>query len=109
VPRIADIPQPTVAGVGAVANGKLLVFGGDDGSLYARQFELKDRHPGFSKITYQFDPRTRRWSRFGVMPYSLATTGLAIWNHQFVIAGGEVRPGHRSALVMAGHLSTGGS
>jgi N-acetylneuraminic acid mutarotase len=107
--RIADVPQPTVAGVGAVVNGKLLVFGGDDGKLYARQFKLKGRHPGFSKIIYLFDPHTRTWSRLGVMPHSLATTGLATWNHQFVIAGGEVRPGHRSALVMAGHISIGGS
>lgn len=45
--RIADVPQSAVAGVGSVTEGKLLVFGGDDGSNYARQFELKYRHPGF--------------------------------------------------------------
>lgn len=102
---IADIPQPVVGGLGIAADHKLLVFGGDDGRDYARQFELKDRHPGFSKIIYQFDLRSRSWSRLGMMPHSLATTGLAMWQGQVVIAGGEDRPGHRSALVMAGRIS----
>ena len=35
------------------------------------------------------------------MPYALVTTGLAIWDDQIVIAGGEDRPSHRSAHVMA--------
>ena len=106
--NIASLPQPTGGGLGAVVEGMLLVFGGNDGSLAAREYEDKEHHPGFSKIIYQFDPTTRRWSIAGQMPYSLVTTGLAIWDDQVVIAGGEDRPRHRSAHVMAGHISQGG-
>jgi len=106
--KIADVPQPSVAGVAAPTDNKLLVFGGDDGSLYMKQFEIKDRHPGYSRAIYEFDPTTGRWSTAGHMPASLVTTGLAVWNQQFVIAGGEDRPGHRSPRVLAGQFSTGG-
>ena len=90
--NIASLPHPTGGGLGAVAEGKLLVFGGSDGSLAAREYELRDRHPGFSKIIHQFDPKAGRWSMAGGMPYALVTTGLAIRDNQFVIAGGEDRP-----------------
>lgn len=35
------------------------------------------------------------------MLYALVTTGLATWENQLVVAGGEDRPSHRSAHVMA--------
>jgi N-acetylneuraminic acid mutarotase len=105
---MASLPQPTGGGLGAVVGGKLLVFGGNDGSLADHEYEIRDRHPGFSKIIYEFDPETSRWSIAGQMPYALVTTGLAIWDNQLVIAGGEDRPSHRSAHVMAGRISKGG-
>ena len=90
------------------AQGKILVCGGNDGSLADREYEIRDRHHGFSKIIYEFDPETSRWLVAARMPYALVTTGLAIWDNQLVIAGGEDRPGHRSAQVMAGRISKGG-
>lgn len=105
---ITSLPQPTGGGEGAVVDGKILVLGGNDGSLADHEYEIKDRHPGFSKLIYQFDPETSRWSIAGQMPYALVTTGLAIWDQQLVIAGGEDRPSHRSAHVMAGRISKGG-
>jgi len=84
--------------------GKILVLGGNDGSLADHEYDIRDRHPGFSKTMYGFDPETQRWSITGQMPYALVTTGLAIWNDQLVIADGEDRPSHRSAHVMAGRI-----
>jgi N-acetylneuraminate epimerase len=98
---IANLSRPTAGGLGAFVGGKILVLGGNDGSLADHEYEIRDRHPGFSKTMYGFDPETQRWSIVGQMPYALVTTGLAIWDHQLVIAGGEDRPSHRSAHVMA--------
>lgn len=106
--KITRLPQPTTGGLGAEAKGKLMVFGGDDGSLADRIYEIKENHPGFSKAAYCYDLQTQEWRTMGTMPYSLVTTGLARWGDELVIAGGEDRPAHRSATVIAGHvLDTG--
>ncbi len=98
---LANPPQPTAGGLGAVMKGKLLLLGGNDGSLAAKEYEIRDRHPGFSKMVLQYDPETGHWSSTGEMPYALVTTGLATWENELVVAGGEDRPSHRSARVMA--------
>jgi N-acetylneuraminate epimerase len=92
------------AGVAIAWGKKILVFGGNDGALADREFELKDKHPGFRKDVLAFDPQTLKWSKAGEMPFSLVTTGIAAWGKEWVIAGGEARPAHRSAKVIAGHF-----
>ncbi len=81
-----------------------MIFGGNDGEFADREYELRDRHPRFSKDVLAFEPATLKWSKIGTVPYSLVTTGIAAWGDEFVIAGGEERPAHRSAKVVAGHL-----
>jgi N-acetylneuraminic acid mutarotase len=102
--QIESLPHPMAGGLGAEAQGKLLVFGGNDGSLADHEFEIKERHPGFSKVVYQYDPQTRAWRPFGSIPHSLVTTGLVRWGDEFVIAGGEDHPAHRSAAVIAARI-----
>jgi N-acetylneuraminate epimerase len=102
--RLPDLPHPLQAGLALGWKGRILVFGGNDGSLADREFELKDRHPGFRREVLAFDPKTRQWSKIGEMPLSLVTTGIAVWGDELVIAGGEARPAHRSAKVIGGHL-----
>lgn len=104
---IASPPQSTAGGLATVVEGRVQVLGGNDGSLASHEYEVRDRHPGFSRTVFQFDPETKHWSAMGQMPYALVTTGLAVWDNQVVIAGGEDRPSHRSAHVMAGHISKG--
>jgi N-acetylneuraminic acid mutarotase len=79
----------------------VVVFSGDDGELAPRVQELGHRHPGFSREILTYDPRTDRWSRAGSLPVSLVTTNAVRWNDRWVIPGGEDRPGHRSATVLA--------
>jgi len=102
--KLPGLGSAVQAGVAIAWGGKILVSGGNDGALADREFELKDKHPGFSKDVLAFDPHTLTWSRVGEMPHSLVTTGIAAWGKEWVIAGGEVRPAHRSAKVIAGHF-----
>lgn len=107
--KLADLPHPSQAGYAIGHEGDLLLLGGNDGSLAGREAELKDRHPGFSRAVYRYAARTGRWARAGEMPASLVTSGIVPWNNQYVIAGGEDRPGHRSARVIAFRLEKGKS
>jgi N-acetylneuraminic acid mutarotase len=97
--RLPDTPSP-VAGAPSVcdASGSLVVFGGDNGSLATQILSLKDKHPGFSLKVLRFDST---WATISQLPLSLVTTGATYWEGQYVIAGGENKPGHRSNRVIA--------
>lgn len=100
--RLPDMPREAQAGVAACDGGSFQVFGGSDGTLSE---ELREKHPGFRRDILQFDPHTRTWREVGQIPASLVTTGIARWRGEYVIAGGEDRPGHRSATVVAARFS----
>jgi sialidase-1 len=105
--RIADLPKPLVAAP-IIADGvdTLFLFGGDDGANAAKAAELKDRHPGFRRDILALDTRTGRWSSVpGTLPLGLVTTNAIRWNDTIVIPGGEDRPGHRSAAVLAATIT----
>ncbi|HYH56193.1 MAG TPA: hypothetical protein VD772_06240, partial [Anseongella sp.] len=121
--RIADLPRPAVAAPNpAVHLGQahLLVFGGDDGSLFFRQQELKESHPGFSRDILAYHTVTDTWVAMGQVGMDKAagevqgpsgnqaqavhapvTTVTARWNGRIVIPSGEIRPGTRTAAVLA--------
>ncbi len=104
--RIADVPRPTVAAP-AIAYGPshILVFGGDDGENASRVWELKEKHPGFSRDILAYHTITDTWARMGTLPAGLVTTNAVHWRDAIVIPGGEDRPGHRSAEVLEGRRS----
>jgi N-acetylneuraminic acid mutarotase len=95
------LPRTSQAGLAAAVNGKLVVMGGSDGTLPE---ELRERHPGFRREVYVYDSKGDTWNKIGEMPASLVTTGITAWEGEFIIAGGEDRPGHRSPRVIAGRL-----
>jgi len=98
--RIADVPRPVVAAP-AIASGQshILVFSGDDGANAARVFELKDRHPGFSRDVLAYHTITDTWAKMGEMPLGQVTTAAVRWGGGVVIPSGEVRPGTRTPKV----------
>jgi N-acetylneuraminate epimerase len=102
--RLAPPPRPAQAAPGLEWNGKLFVFGGNDGSYAPREFEVREHHPGFAKDVLAFNIAANQWSVAGQVPVSLATTAVALRQGEFVIPGGEDRPAHRSAAVLAGRL-----
>ncbi len=75
--KLPGLESAVQAGVALAWKQQILVFGGNDGTLADREYELKDRHPGFRKDVLAFDPHQMKWSKAGEMPYSLVTTGIA--------------------------------
>jgi N-acetylneuraminic acid mutarotase len=102
--RLAPPPRPLQAAPALEWNGKLLIFGGNDGTSAPKEFEVREHHPGFSKDVLAYSIAANQWSIAGQLPVSLATTAVALRQGEFVIPGGEDRPAHRSAAVLAGRL-----
>lgn len=98
---IANLPHAVEGGYAMADDTGIYVFGGNDGKLADREFELKDNHPGFSREVLHYSPNLDKWSNAGEMPISLVTSGIAEWSGVWVIAGGEDHPADRSARVIA--------
>lgn len=97
---LPPVPHPVVAAPAtAWGQDRILVLGGDDGSLAPRVNELRERHPGFSRDALSLDVQTGKWSQVGGWPAGLVTTTAVRWDDRIVVAGGEDRPGHRSCQV----------
>ena len=96
--RLADLPRVSVAAPSPapVIDGRILIFGGDDGSQVALS---PTEHRGFPRDTLAYRVAENTWSRAGEVPFSLVTTALTTWREQIVVPGGEARPGVRSPRV----------
>ena len=127
--RLADIalpgekPRCVMAAPAAAVDGRILVFGGDDGGRFLRQEHLEravrgaagpaereplarqlaewcDGHPGFSRDILAYIVNTNTWTKAGELPAtSRLTTAAALWRGTIVIPTGEVRPGVRTPAV----------
>lgn len=103
--EIADLPTAvTAAPSPAVAYGPshLLVFGGDDGANADRVWELKDKHPGFSRDILAYHTITDTWAKMGRLPAGHVTTAAVQWSDSVVMPSGEIRPGTRTPKVFKG-------
>jgi hypothetical protein len=98
--RLPDLPAPVVAAPACCdANGRFLVFGGDDGALGDKAAELGPRHPGFRRTILRLEDGG--WREAGSLPESLVTSGAVSWLGSVVIPGGENLPGTRTARVLS--------
>jgi solute:Na+ symporter, SSS family len=103
--QLADLPRPAVAApfpAPATGASHLFVIGGDDGALL--DFESRSRHPGFPRSVFGYDTVTDTWAEFGSLPsgmHSPVTVPVVEWRGRFVIPSGEIRPGVRTAQVLA--------
>ena len=103
--RIADLPRATAAAPSpapAYGQSHLLVFGGDDGinpPPAGRVWELKDKHPGFSRDILAYHTITDTWTKMGMLPAGHVTTTAVRWGDSIIIPSGEIRPGVRTAAV----------
>lgn len=101
--RLADLPRPVVAAPSptATASGRVLVFGGDDGS----QLGLPPTtHPGFARSVLAYHAATDAWTDVDTLPFSLVTTTALVSGDRVIVPGGEVRPGVRSIEVWSGRF-----
>lgn len=121
--RIADLPHAIAAAPSpgyTTDADKLLVFGGDDGSLADQSSALQDKHPGFRKDILSYDADSDLWDTMGEVvtdkqpdpennpnasTWAPVTTSLVVWNGQVVLPMGEVRPGVRTNRVLMGTLN----
>ena len=93
-------PYPIMAGTAIGFNqSHIAILGGADGSLWGKEDELKDDHPGFPKKTYLYHTITNTWIESGVSEKNHVTTIPVKWNNALIIASGEIRPRVRSPKV----------
>lgn len=98
---VAAPPRPFVAAPTSTdGKNRVLVFGGDDGSLASQTAQLKDKHPGFSHDVLAYDTRRDTWTKISTIPVGLVTTNAFKMGRDIVIPGGEDRPGHRNPVVL---------
>ena len=86
---VAAAPSPM-----PVVNEKLLLLGGDDGTLV--NFQPIEKHPGFPGKILAFDGA---WTEAGRIPAPRATVPVVSWREKFIIPSGEARPGVRSPEI----------
>jgi SSS family solute:Na+ symporter len=103
----ADMPAGRMAGIGAVGDsGEIHILGGADGSLWDKAPALGNNHPGFPLESYQFTTRTEVWKSTGAMPANHVTTSALVWDGNFIIPSGEIRPRVRSPKIWAVEYSS---
>ncbi|QGJ70968.1 SSS sodium solute transporter [Planctomycetales bacterium 10988] len=96
----ADAPRCVMAGTGiGLGQSHLFIFGGADGSLFAKADDLKDEHPGFPKEALAFHTITNTWTTAGTMPINQVTTIPVKWEDKVILASGEIRPRVRTPQV----------
>lgn len=97
--RLQDLPIPLQSGAAACVNGEFHLFGGNDGSLAGRENELKENHPGFRHDVYRYNNHSAEWVKLGDLPVGVMSAAFSSYRGGVVIAGGEDRPGSRTAAV----------
>lgn len=97
--QLADLPRAAVAAPSPAifANGKFLIFSGDDGTK--TDFQPVSAHPGFPRDVLAFDPEKNSWSSGDEIPFSLATAPVVDWRNHVVVVNGEARPRQRTPDV----------
>lgn len=71
--------------------------------LLKEKNELVMHHQGFSTDVLLYDIKLNKWSKMGYLPVAgQVTTTTAIWDSNFIISSGEIRPGVRSPKILIG-------
>lgn len=123
------LPHVLSAGTGVAVGNKIILFGGDTGETFHKTEELifaiakeknEDRkkqltlekikvqsgHPGFCGTEWMYDSSTNRWSQAGCIPFDVPVTTVAVpWNHEVIIAGGEIRAGVRTPQILSAKIN----
>ncbi len=97
--RISDLPRSAVAAPSPAASigSKLIVYSGDDGVNVA--FNPINAHPGFPRDGLVYDVASDSWTVQDNGPFSRATASTVVWQNDYVVPSGEVRPRVRTPEV----------
>ena len=128
VKEISKLPKPLAAGTGLYKDGKIYVFGGDDGGTFSKveraiaeinlendpdikeqlivaKNKLQENHPGFSKVNWVYNLKSDSWLELQPMESESPVTTTAVFKeNQFFIPSGEVRAGVRTDQILVGQL-----
>ncbi|GAB5554242.1 MAG: sodium/solute symporter [Saprospiraceae bacterium] len=121
---------PLAAGTGiAVGANHILLFGGDDGTIFnkleqlgteinsasdtsslkkitAKRDAILKTHPGFSKDIWAFHTITQTWTKIDTLPTESQVTTTALkWGDQILIPSGEIAPCIRTPKIKSVMLS----
>jgi N-acetylneuraminic acid mutarotase len=89
---VAAAPSPAPAG-----NGAIFILGGDDGTQLGT---APEKHKGFSTAILQYDVLRQQWIEAGKVAQGNVTTPCTRWAEEWLVPGGEVRPGVRSPRIV---------
>ena len=102
---LADLPRPAAAGPAAVpwlAKAHEFVLVGGIWAEYLAAADKKPVYPGFSRDVLVYSPRENRWRSEPPLdsdvPGRLVAPCMEL-NGDWIIATGEIRPGHRTVAV----------
>ncbi|MEN6385342.1 MAG: sodium/solute symporter [Phycisphaerales bacterium] len=107
--KIADVPVPVSAAPSpAFTSGQshFIIAGGDTGTYAEKTMELKDKHPGFSRDIYGYHLITNTWSKIGNLKLGQVTAPAVVWNNNYTIISGEIRPGTRTPAICNASVDT---
>lgn len=121
----APLPYALSAATGiSYKNGKLLVFGGDQGTtfhqvettlaaIFTEEDEIKkqelirkkntllSQHPGFSKEILRYSLASNTWKATGKIPFNTPVTTVAVkYGNCVMIPSGEIKAGVRSPYIL---------
>lgn len=123
------LPYALSAGTGAVVNGNIILFGGDQGATFHKTEELifaiaKERdeskkrymmmekmkvqsgHPGFCGSELAYNVNKNKWQQVGCIPFEVPVTTVAVpWKNEVIIAGGEIRAGVRTPQIISAKIN----
>ncbi|MBS1627372.1 MAG: hypothetical protein JSR09_10210 [Bacteroidetes bacterium] len=124
----SDSSHLSAGNIVSLNNENIIIIGGDDGKtfskiekfnmligqetneskkaeLVAQKMELINNHKGFSKKVFLYNIHTQQCLPLSDLPFSPVTTNAVKWNDEIFIAGGEIKPGERTNLVLCGKIT----
>ena len=117
----------SAATVFAYGDKEIIIAGGDDGKIFSQieqlnsltnfaqndkekdkfkkqKLDLINHHTGFSRKVYSYNTITNTWRILNDLPYAPVTTIAVKWGDEIIIPCGEVKPGSRTANILAGKI-----
>lgn len=102
---LAPLPFPAsaVPSPAPVVDGKILILGGNDGSL--ARVPPGPQRPDFPSTVYEYDVAGNSWQLGAALPFSQKVTPVVPWREAWIVVSGERQPGLRTNTVWAGQTS----
>lgn len=126
---LANLPEQLAAGTGIFYEGNIIVFGGDNGTIFhpveqllamissrtnevekqkliQQKNKIQEAHPGFTKKVQILQVKENSWKQLAdIKAESPVTTTAILWKSMVIIPTGEVRAGVRTNQILKGQIN----